>query len=224
MGMLKRRFTLSALALFAGLAMAAPLSAQADDKEAMHKARMEKNAMEKEEGWHAKEMKKQEKIRRKEMKDRAQMEKKASAEKAAMAKHGDMQHRDEIKQESEMNREAGMVHEGEMDHGAMGVHGAISGVSGHKAGGTVALEGNTIKLSDDFWVDKVPDAYLVLASGDQPDAQSVWVTKLNTLNGAQEYALPAGTEAGRYSRVLLWCKQYGVLIGSAALAEGAMMR
>ncbi|MGH7702190.1 MAG: DM13 domain-containing protein [Gemmatimonadales bacterium] len=153
------------LAFAAGLGLASPLAAQADDKEAMKKDGM---------------------------------------------KHEEMAKDDKMAKD------------------AMGPHGGFAGAGDHKAGGSfeiVTVEGKQqVKLSDDFWVDKVPDAYLVLASADQPDGKSVYIAKLKHLKGSQAYDLPKGTDPSGFTRVLLWCKKFSVLIGSADLPHGDMMK
>ncbi len=144
---------------------------------------------------------------------------------AAQANDKDGMKKDSMKHEP-MAKDDKMAHD-TMGHEAMGPHGSFAGAGQHHAGGSfeiVMAQGNRqIKLGDDFTLDKVPDPYLVLASAEQPDAKSVYIAKLKSIKGSQAYEIPAGADLSGFTRVLLWCKKYSVLIGSADLARDDMM-
>lgn len=42
---------------------------------------------------------------------------------------------------------------------------------------------------------------------------------LRAFRGAQNYALPAGTDLPRVHTVTIWCETFGVYIGSAAIRQ-----
>jgi hypothetical protein len=132
-----------------------------------------------------------------------------------------------------MPHETGMMKKDEMtDHramakDAMGPNMMFMAPSGHKAAGDyeiVSANGKQqIKLTDDFAVDNAPDTYLVLATSDQPDAQSVFVAKLKNATGGQTYDLPKGADLSKYTKLLVWSKKTHSLLASADLAESGHM-
>ena len=63
---------------------------------------------------------------------------------------------------------------------------------------------------------------LVLASGDAPDAGSLWVKKLSSTKGWQSYDLPASTDVSKFTKVLLWSKAHNTVVARADLATGEM--
>jgi Electron transfer DM13 len=134
-----------------------------------------------------------------------------------------------------MPHETGMMKKDEMTdhkpmaHEAMEPNMMFMAAGGHKAAGDYEIVNangkQQIKLTDDFAVDSAPDTYLVLATGDQPDAQSVFVAKLKTATGGQTYDLPKGTDLSKYTKLIVWSKKTHSLLASADLAEsGHMMR
>ncbi len=135
-----------------------------------------------------------------------------------------------------MKHDAAMMHgdSGMMkkDHGMMGHDGMepnmmFMGAGGHKAAGDYEIaEVNgkqQIKLTPDFGVDQAPDLYLVLATSETPDARSVYVAKLKSATGSQSYDIPKGTDLSKYTKLLVWCKKFNVLIASADLASSGHM-
>ena len=97
----------------------------------------------------------------------------------------------------------------------------------HKAAGDYEIVENKgkqqIKLTSDFSVDQAPDTYLVLATSDQPDDKAVYLGKLKNPKGAQTFDLPKGTDLSKYTKLLVWSKKTGTLLGSADLAESGHM-
>ena len=62
-----------------------------------------------------------------------------------------------------------------------------------------------------------PDLYVYLATDDQAsDFVSLGLLKGNV--GNQNYEIPEGVDLSKYNKVLIWCKAFGVLFGSAQLA------
>lgn len=62
-----------------------------------------------------------------------------------------------------------------------------------------------------------PDLYVYLAS-DTDASDYVSLGRLKANNGNQNYDIPEGTDLAKYDTVLIWCKQFSVLFGSAELA------
>ena len=134
-----------------------------------------------------------------------------------------------MKHDSGMMKKDQMMDHRSMAHEAMEPNMMFMAPGGHKAAGDyeiVSANGKQqIKLTPDFAVDNAPDTYLVLASGDQPNPQSVFVAKLQSPTGGQSYDLPKGTDLSKYTKLLVWSKKTRSLLASAELAEsGHVMR
>ena len=131
--------------------------------------------------------------------------------------------------ETGMMKNDSMMNHEPMGHDAMAPNMMFMAAGGHKAAGDYEIVNangkQQIKLTDDFAVDNAPDTYLVLAMGDQPDAQSVFVAKLKSATGGQVYDLPKGTDLSKYTKLIIWSKKTRSLLASADLAaSGQMMR
>ncbi len=61
-----------------------------------------------------------------------------------------------------------------------------------------------------------PDLYVYL-SPDKSTSNFVNVGKLKANNGNQNYDIPAATDLSKYDTILIWCRPFSVLFGSAAL-------
>ena len=61
-----------------------------------------------------------------------------------------------------------------------------------------------------------PDLYVYLAT-DKSTSDFVDLGKLKANNGNQNYEVPEGTDLTKYDTVLIWCKSFSVLFGSADL-------
>lgn len=70
---------------------------------------------------------------------------------------------------------------------------------------------------EDFSSTNGPDLYVYLAS-DTGALDYVSLGRLKANNGNQNYDIPEGTDLAKYDTVLIWCKQFSVLFGSAELA------
>jgi len=106
---------------------------------------------------------------------------------------------------------------------AVSLSGAFVGVGDgiHDAKGNalvVPLEDNQqILRLEDFSSTNGPDLYVYLAS-DASASDYVSLGRLKANNGNQNYDIPEGTDLTKYDTVLIWCKQFSVLFGSAELA------
>jgi len=61
-----------------------------------------------------------------------------------------------------------------------------------------------------------PDLYVYLSTDTEAtDIVNLGALKANT--GNQNYEIPDGTDLEKYNHVLIWCKSFGVLFGSADL-------
>ena len=97
-----------------------------------------------------------------------------------------------------------------------GRSGTFEGRSRHETTGGTTLDGNTIKLHADFNLDSGPDPIVGLGKDGvwDPDTFS---GELASLNGAQDYTLPASINADDYNEVVIWCRAADVPLGIATL-------
>ena len=91
----------------------------------------------------------------------------------------------------------------------------------HRTSGTAALlqvtNGTRLIQLTDFKTTNGPDLYVYLATDTAArDAVNLGPMKGNI--GDQYYSLPASTDLTRYNYVLIWCRTFSVLFGSAQLA------
>lgn len=90
----------------------------------------------------------------------------------------------------------------------------------HNAEGTAKVipleDGTNILRLEDLRVTNGPDLYVYL-SPDKAASDIVNVGKLKANNGNQNYDIPEGTDLSKYNTVLIWCRPFSVLFGSAEL-------
>jgi hypothetical protein len=94
----------------------------------------------------------------------------------------------------------------------------------HYGKGKVAVFGKLVHLEADFEVGPGPAFHVYLSpkakirsSGDFPLEASLDLGKLRSFKGSQRYQVPAGTDLGKYNSVVIWCRQFGVLVSPADL-------
>jgi hypothetical protein len=130
-----------------------------------------------------------------------------------------------MKKDSAMMKKDAM---GKMDHDKMmapmgGAHGMFAGAHDHKVSGSYSVtEQNgkqVLTLGPDFSLDGAPDPYIVLSGNEMGSgAGTLNLGRLKNKQGSASFALPAGTDLAKYTRVLVWCKKYNVTLGEADLA------
>ena len=90
----------------------------------------------------------------------------------------------------------------------------------HNAEGTAKViplqDGSNILRLEDLRVTNGPDLYVYLAT-DKSASDFVNVGKLKANNGNQNYNIPTETDLTKYDTVLIWCRPFSVLFGSAEL-------
>ncbi len=84
---------------------------------------------------------------------------------------------------------------------------------------TIPLEdgGNVLRL-ENFESTNGPDLFVYLATDDNA-SEFVNLGELKASKGNQNYEIPDDTDLGKYNKVLIWCKAFGVLFGSAELSR-----
>jgi len=96
-----------------------------------------------------------------------------------------------------------------------------SGVSGvfssgvHPTSGTVVIDDSFLHIKN-LKSDPGPDLFAYL-SKDKTVGDAVNLGALKSTTGDQSYAIPADVDVEEYAQVLIWCRAFGVLFGSAKL-------
>jgi hypothetical protein len=78
-------------------------------------------------------------------------------------------------------------------------------------------DGSSILRLENLHVTNGPDLSVYL-SPDKSASDYVNIGKLKANNGNQNYEIPLGTDLSRYDTVLIWCRPFSVLFGSAELS------
>lgn len=81
----------------------------------------------------------------------------------------------------------------------------------------LAVDGKNILRLEDFRSTNGPDLYVYLAT-DKNASDFVDLGRLKANTGNQNYDIPQGTDLSKYDTVLIWCKAFSVLFGSAQLS------
>jgi hypothetical protein len=79
--------------------------------------------------------------------------------------------------------------------------------------------GNVLRL-EDLVVTNGPDLYVYLST-DKSASDFVNLGRLKANIGNQNYPIPGETAMSKYDTVLIWCRAFSVLFGSAELTPGA---
>lgn len=100
-------------------------------------------------------------------------------------------------------------------------NGAFSGLSDHVTTGDVtireAADGVYVVLEKNFSLDGAPDPTLGFGNGDFiPETQ---FSALNSKQGYQTYKLPADLDPTEYSQIYVWCEEFAVPLGVAAINQ-----
>ena len=84
---------------------------------------------------------------------------------------------------------------------------------------TIPLEnGSNVLRLENFKSTNGPDLYVYLST-DKGASEYVDLGKLKGSSGNQNYDIPEDVDLDKYSNVLIWCKAFGVLFGSAELSS-----
>ncbi len=83
---------------------------------------------------------------------------------------------------------------------------------------TIPLEnGKTVLRLENFKATNGPDLFVYLST-DRNASDFINIGELKASSGNQNYDLPSNVDLGKYNKVLIWCKAFGVLFGSAELS------
>ncbi|MGH1520816.1 MAG: DM13 domain-containing protein, partial [Nitrosopumilus sp.] len=84
---------------------------------------------------------------------------------------------------------------------------------------TIPLEnGGEVLRLENFKATNGPDLYVYLST-DKEASDYVDLGRLKANNGNQNYDIPSNVDLEKYNKVLIWCKAFGVLFGSAELSS-----
>ena len=129
---------------------------------------------------------------------------------------------DETTTEDTMADETASDTSNESQMALMSYAGTFIGVNDgiHNAEGiayTIPLEdGSNVLRLEDFRSTNGPDLYVYL-SVDSRASEFLNLGTLKANQGNQNYAIPEGADLSEYNKVLVWCKAFGILFGSAEL-------
>ena len=90
----------------------------------------------------------------------------------------------------------------------------------HKTQGTATItldENGSVLNLEDFKTTNGPDLYIYLST-DKKASEFVDLGRLQSSNGNQSYEIPEDIDLSKYDKVLIWCKAFGVLFGTAELS------
>ena len=84
---------------------------------------------------------------------------------------------------------------------------------------TIPLEdGSNVLRLENFQSTNGPDLFVYLAT-DGNASEFINLGELKANKGNQNYKIPDDTDLNKYNKVLIWCKAFGVLFGSAELSS-----
>lgn len=78
-------------------------------------------------------------------------------------------------------------------------------------------EGTYLLRLENFLSTNGPDLYVYLST-DKTNTDVVNLGKLKGNIGNQNYPIPSGTDLTKYNNVVIWCRPFSVLFGSAQLS------
>ncbi len=83
---------------------------------------------------------------------------------------------------------------------------------------TIPLEdGSTVLRLENFQSTNGPDLFVYLSTDDNA-SEFINLGELKANKGNQNYEIPDNVDLGKYDKVLIWCKAFSVLFGSAELS------
>jgi hypothetical protein len=84
---------------------------------------------------------------------------------------------------------------------------------------TIPLEdGSNVLRLENFKSTNGPDLYVYLSINDNV-SEFINLGELKANKGNQNYDIPDDADLSKYNKVLIWCKSFGVLFGSAELSS-----
>ena len=131
---------------------------------------------------------------------------------------------EETMEEESMMEEDSMMEETIEELVVVSYAGTFTGVGDgiHDAQGdayTIPLEdGSNVLRLENFQSTNGPDLFVYLST-DENASEFINLGALKANNGNQNYEIPDDTDLDKYNKVLIWCKSFSVLFGSAELSS-----
>jgi len=132
---------------------------------------------------------------------------------------------EEMMEETMMEKDDSMMEETMMEETTlMSYSGTFTGVGDgiHDAQGdayTIPLEdGSTVLRLENFQSTNGPDLFVYLST-DENASEFINLGVLKANKGNQNYQIPDDVDLSKYNKVLIWCKSFSVLFGSAELSS-----
>jgi len=98
--------------------------------------------------------------------------------------------------------------------------GTLSGRNDHITTGNVSIvqtaSGYELVLAEDFSLDGAPDPVVALGNNGTYSPENK-LGPLTNITGAQSYAIPANINPADFTEAYIWCEQFNVSLGTAAL-------
>jgi len=135
-----------------------------------------------------------------------------------------MMEKDDSMTEETMMEDKEMMMEETMEEVPMSYAGTFIGVGDgiHDAQGdayTIPLEdGSNVLRLENFQSTNGPDLFVYLATDDKA-SEFINLGDLKANKGNQNYEIPEDVDLEKYNKVLIWCKSFAVLFGSAELSS-----
>jgi len=135
-----------------------------------------------------------------------------------------MMEKDDSMMEETMMEDKEMMMEETMEEVPMSYAGTFIGVGDgiHDAQGdayTIPLEdGSNVLRLENFQSTNGPDLFVYLATDDKA-SEFINLGDLKANKGNQNYEIPDDVDLEKYNKVLIWCKSFAVLFGSAELSS-----
>jgi len=130
-----------------------------------------------------------------------------------------MEKDDSMMEETMMEKDDSMMEETMMSYSGtfMGVGDGIHDAQGDAY--TIPLEdGSTVLRLENFISTNGPDLFVYLST-DENASEFINLGELKANKGNQNYEIPDDTDLSKYNKVLIWCKSFSVLFGSAELSS-----
>jgi len=130
-----------------------------------------------------------------------------------------MEKDDSMMEETMIEKDDSMMEETMMSYSGtfIGVGDGIHDAQGDAY--TIPLEdGSTVLRLENFQSTNGPDLFVYLST-DENASEFINLGELKANKGNQNYEIPDDVDLSKYNKVLIWCKSFSVLFGSAELSS-----
>jgi hypothetical protein len=121
-----------------------------------------------------------------------------------------------VKEEDSMTEKPEMAEDIQLSGNFVGVGDGFHDAQGKAI--VIPVDTQSVLRLEEFRSTNGPDLYVYLSTDNQA-TDYVDLGKLKANIGNQNYVIPDGTDLSKYDTVLIWCKSFSVLFGSAELTN-----